>query len=380
MVKRRDQKITQAIIVAGGQGKRLFPLTATTPKPLIAVNGKPFICYLIDDLIAGGGKKRFILTATHHQKFDILEEFYPSDLSEVKIHTRITPIEFETGLRVIDIADEISGDFIFLYGDNFWPFSLPLLDKHRLQHSFDAQIVCYNNNDFYSTSNIKLGADRVVRSYSTQRGLMDYMHVDLGFGIFKSGHLSLLDKNKNESFERQVYPGLITEQKLGAFISDQRYYTLTNMRRYPDLHQIITNGHSVFINALAFGQIDLPISTENFKMVLSALKTGARRSGIKFKSNKKILFLEMPRLDIGVIDQPQVDQFVCRIFNCFKEHAIKLDAFYFCAETGVSQPSAPAGLRLMIIQAQKDLRLNLHEAYIFQKTNKMTRVANLLYI
>jgi NDP-sugar pyrophosphorylase family protein len=44
------KKITQAVILAGGQGTRLRPLTLTTPKPLIKINGKPFAEYLVEHL------------------------------------------------------------------------------------------------------------------------------------------------------------------------------------------------------------------------------------------------------------------------------------------------------------------------------------------
>ena len=42
--------IKQAVILAGGQGTRLRPLTLTTPKPLIKIHGKPFVEYIIEEL------------------------------------------------------------------------------------------------------------------------------------------------------------------------------------------------------------------------------------------------------------------------------------------------------------------------------------------
>src|SRR3989344_7044243 len=40
----------QAIILAGGRGTRLSPLTDTTPKPLLRIKNRPIIDYLIDQL------------------------------------------------------------------------------------------------------------------------------------------------------------------------------------------------------------------------------------------------------------------------------------------------------------------------------------------
>ncbi len=44
----------KALILAAGRGERMKPLTDTTPKPLLLVNGKPLIVYTIESLVAAG--------------------------------------------------------------------------------------------------------------------------------------------------------------------------------------------------------------------------------------------------------------------------------------------------------------------------------------
>ena len=46
----------QAIIMAGGVGSRLRPLTNTLPKPLVKIIDKPVMEYVIENLVAGGVK------------------------------------------------------------------------------------------------------------------------------------------------------------------------------------------------------------------------------------------------------------------------------------------------------------------------------------
>ena len=46
--------VRQAVILAGGMGKRLGALTADTPKPLLNIGGRPFIEYLKDELTRHG--------------------------------------------------------------------------------------------------------------------------------------------------------------------------------------------------------------------------------------------------------------------------------------------------------------------------------------
>ena len=50
------------LIMAGGEGKRLRPLTQNTPKPLLKVNNKPIIKRVIDHISSFGVKKYFVST------------------------------------------------------------------------------------------------------------------------------------------------------------------------------------------------------------------------------------------------------------------------------------------------------------------------------
>ena len=52
----------QAVILCGGLGKRLRPITNSIPKPLAPINGRPFIIYLLEQLKSQGIKRIILLT------------------------------------------------------------------------------------------------------------------------------------------------------------------------------------------------------------------------------------------------------------------------------------------------------------------------------
>ncbi|MBE6013859.1 MAG: phosphocholine cytidylyltransferase family protein [Lachnospiraceae bacterium] len=63
------EQIKRAIILAAGEGKRLRPVTLSTPKPLIKVNGTRFIDYIIGALKSNGIHEIYIVTGYKKEQF-----------------------------------------------------------------------------------------------------------------------------------------------------------------------------------------------------------------------------------------------------------------------------------------------------------------------
>ena len=62
-----------AVIIAGGRGSRLSSATLNLPKPLVDINGKPFIYYLVKQLFEAGVRKITILAGYLGNEF---HDFY----------------------------------------------------------------------------------------------------------------------------------------------------------------------------------------------------------------------------------------------------------------------------------------------------------------
>ncbi len=111
--------IDTAMLMAAGLGKRMRPLTATRPKPLVKVAGKPLMDHALDRLEAGGIRK--VVVNVH----------YLADTVEAHLRTRRSDMEFlisderakllETGGGLMK-AKPLLGDrpFICANSDNLW--------------------------------------------------------------------------------------------------------------------------------------------------------------------------------------------------------------------------------------------------------------------
>ena len=71
-----NKNINQCIILCGGYGSRIHPVTKNTPKPLIKYFKKPFLFYLLDLLRDQGFKKILILTYYKSNKFNKTNKIY----------------------------------------------------------------------------------------------------------------------------------------------------------------------------------------------------------------------------------------------------------------------------------------------------------------
>src|SRR3989344_4400590 len=110
-------KITQAVILAGGEGKRLRPFTLNSPKPMVPVNGKPFLEHLINLLKENGIKEVIILTGYLGEKIE--NYFGDGSKLDIKIKYSRTPFldnkgdENKSGLRIKN-AEKLLDKFFLL--------------------------------------------------------------------------------------------------------------------------------------------------------------------------------------------------------------------------------------------------------------------------
>ena len=108
-----------AMVMAAGLGKRMRPLTATKPKPLVEVNGKALLDHVLEKLRVAGVKK---LVVNVHYLADALEAHLASRQHgfEVVISNE-RKLLMETGGGLVQAAPLIDSDpFLSVNSDNLW--------------------------------------------------------------------------------------------------------------------------------------------------------------------------------------------------------------------------------------------------------------------
>lgn len=227
------KKITQAVILAGGQGKRLQPFTNHDPKPMIPINGKPFLIHLIELLKENGIREVVILTGYLGDKIKKYFDNHPIDGAKIKYS--YTPFrdakgqELESGLRLKNAEKLLEDYFLLMYCDNYWPLNLKNLIDFFNQHPSDVLITAYSNLDNSTKNNILIKKGDVMK-YDPSRKEENLNGVDIGFFIVNKKVLKLLP-HSNSKFENVVLPKLIKKRKLAGYLSDHKYYSISDLNR-----------------------------------------------------------------------------------------------------------------------------------------------------
>ena len=220
---------TQAVILAGGRGTRLLPLTATLPKPMLAFHGRPFLEHLVEQLRAQGFTRVLLLLGYLPEA--VTSHFGDGSAFGVEITYSVTHVDHDTGTRLRLARHLVDDEFLLLYCDNYWPMDFKALHASWRERGTPAQVVVYENEDGWTKDNLRV-ADGLVAVYDKSRAAPGLKGVDIGYFLLKREVLDLIPE-EDVNFERAVYPTLVANGQLAAFPSRHRYYSVGDFRRLP---------------------------------------------------------------------------------------------------------------------------------------------------
>ncbi|TSC72027.1 MAG: bifunctional UDP-N-acetylglucosamine pyrophosphorylase / Glucosamine-1-phosphate N-acetyltransferase [Parcubacteria group bacterium Gr01-1014_38] len=117
----------QAVVLAGGLGKRLRPVTETVPKPLVPVLGRPVVEYTLEQLPSEIAEVIFVIG----YKGEMIREAYGARAFGRTCSYVVQEQPLGTGHAVKHVAPLLRGKFLLLYGDDVYgPEGLRRLVQH----------------------------------------------------------------------------------------------------------------------------------------------------------------------------------------------------------------------------------------------------------
>lgn len=220
--------IKQAVILAGGEGVRLRPLTNDTPKPMVKLNSRPFLEYLIEMLVGNGISEVVLLLGYLPEK--VTEHFGNGSRFGVNIKYSVGKVSDKTGTRIRNAKNLLDERFLLMYGDNYWPLNLERLLQFYDRQKTLASTTVYANKDgkgeYGSENNVYVNDENLVVKYDKLRRDKKLNGVDIGFFILSKQILEFMP-DSDFSFEEEVLPVLAAERQLSGYFTEHRYYYIT---------------------------------------------------------------------------------------------------------------------------------------------------------
>jgi len=239
------QRPTQAVILAGGRGTRMQPLTDNRPKAMIEFHGKPFLEYMIEMLREQGFTHVLLLLGYLPEV--IVEHFGDGDRLGLAIDYSITEPDDLTAHRIKVAHPQLDERFLLLYCDNYWPMQMDAMWARYEASGKPAQITVYANEDGYSRDSVIVDEDGTVSVFDRSRTTPGLSGVEISYAILERSVVDLLPE-EDELFEQAVYPTLAERGQLGAFVTRHRYYSAGTLAKLPLTESFFARHPTVFLD------------------------------------------------------------------------------------------------------------------------------------
>lgn len=364
--------IKQAVILAGGQGKRLRPFTLNNPKPMVPVLGKPFLEHLILLLKKNGIEEVVILTGYLEEK--IKNYFGDGSKFKIKIKYSYTPFknekgeENESGLRLKNAQSLLAEKFLLMYCDNYWPLDLKKMSDFYNNIGALAMTTVYNNKDGFGEygreNNVWVSDDGYVLKYDRTRKDINLNGVDIGFFILDKKILDLIPE-QNSHFEKDILPKVIVEKQLAAYKTDYRYYFITNQDSLQDAENFLKPKKAVFLDR--DGVINKKAPEHDYIKNWSSFEflPGVAKAISELNKNFLVVIVSNQRgIARGLMTVNDLEYIHNKMQLELIKNGAKIDKIYFCPHDVKDNCECRKPKPGMLFMAASDLNIDLPKSYM----------------
>lgn len=239
----------QVVILAGGLGTRLRPITETCPKPMVPVAGEPFLYWQILDLKEQGYTDIILLVAYLGEQV----EAHFGDGSKLGVNLTYSyekePLGTGGAIRqaIETLGDDLEDDFMVFNGDSFLRAPLDDLAGFFEEGAYDAMVTTFDNGATSGLpatpvpNNLKVRNGMVVE-YGKGAGIeQGFDRVDSGIYVVKKNLFTApATAHLGTKFQLEdVLHPLIAKRTYGAFKVDSRFYDIGTTERLKEFEEFV---------------------------------------------------------------------------------------------------------------------------------------------
>lgn len=228
----------KAVIMAGGFGTRLRPLTTNMPKPMVPIAGKPVMEYIIKLLKKHGIKE--IIVILYFQSEQIKSYFKSGSKWGVSIKYVTAEADFGTAGSVKSGEKYLDSSFIIISGDVLTDFDLSdAIAFHEKKKSLATIVLTRVENPLSYGIVITNNSDKITRFLEKPGwGQVFSDTINTGIYILEPAALGLFAPKTEYDFSKDLFPKMLREKKkLYGYVADGYWRDIGNIEEYYLAHQ-----------------------------------------------------------------------------------------------------------------------------------------------
>ena len=230
----------QCVILAGGLGTRMRPLTDTCPKTLLPVRGRPFAYHQLRWLASQGVAD--VVYCIGHQG-DMIRRYWeaePSPVRSIRYVDEGARLRGTGGaLRLAHRAGVLEESFLVIYGDSFLPVDFAPAWRAFQSSGQPALMTVLRNESRWDRSNVIYEQGRVV--LYDKRGDPAMPYIDYGLSAFRR---ELFDPAPEVFDLALLFHRLSLRGRLAGFEVNQRFYEIGSPQGLSDLEHYLEERES----------------------------------------------------------------------------------------------------------------------------------------
>ncbi|HEY1680376.1 MAG TPA: NDP-sugar synthase [Candidatus Tumulicola sp.] len=233
----------QAIVLVGGEGTRLRPLTYGTPKPMVPIMNVPFLARTMQRLCEAG--IRDVILPAGYLPQSIVDYFGDGSHLDMKITYVIEETPMGTAGAIKNVEQHIKGRFFMLNGDVLTSLDLPAMLRYHEQKGGIGTLHLIRVDDPSAFGCVAHDADGLVSAFVEKppRDQAPTNDINAGTYLLEREILDLIPPNRNVSIERETFPQAIAAGKrLYGYTTNDYWLDIGRPEHYLTAHTDVLAG------------------------------------------------------------------------------------------------------------------------------------------
>lgn len=240
----------KALLLAGGKGTRLRPLTNNLPKPMVPIMGRPLLETTIMNL-KKSGVDEIILSTCYKSKY-IKDYLKDGDELGVKLNYITEDIPLGTGGAIKNAEEFFDDTFIILNSDIVSDINYADLVKYHKEKKAYVTIVMTEVEDPSQYGVIEFDSDGFITAFKEKPkpGESNSRFINAGVYVFEPVVLKEIPANRVVSIEKETYPMLLKKgYNMAAYKFGGYWIDIGTLDKYKKVHEDILAGNCKFLSS-----------------------------------------------------------------------------------------------------------------------------------